>query len=676
MTPGFFGKGAPLSALLLLSLLAAPARSADVIGFYTCYDSCIGSVTSEMGRYLTQVNLFNYTPNSWGGLSGYNFTSSTVQQIKDVGVRKVFMTIGGANYSSGFRGAVSSSYRTAFVNAIVSKANALDVDGVDIDWEYPETEDDANNFVAFLRQLKQSLGSKKLSVDVATQRKFAPFQQGSALYDIVDYVNVMNYDDFCATYDPNHSSFVKSYRNMQQWWLTVAPASKLVLGVPFYGKRYGGGSNCGNSVKYSEIYASSEDADEAGGVYFNGPVTMRDKGRYAKNAGFAGVMYWAIGQDKSDNTLLKALHAGLNSTSYSGEWRPGIEYGDNVAIRHDGKYWKRTFPYAVNVEPYQGSHNVLQFWKSSDEPFCDELYAWQSACAYVGPKEIEHDGRCFELPAGATSSAQEPGATGPWQEHDCSPCSSKQDGGPWYNTCTYATGDRVYYNGYYYTASRDVGHDGVGTPPGPYSEYYWTLETDGPACLPADFGAAGYLELNPDLTSTIGDNPTALARHYLNSGRVEGRAYTTANADRRTGMPICPSAVPADFSVEGYRLSNGARLTADGAYDDEELLLFHWTYWGAAEHLPYDGSSVAPRTAAAGSAELGFAALSGVALRGVRGEVRVEAVGVDGRTVRSARATAAGGTASLSWEPLRPGLWTFRVRHDGGVSVFRRALVD
>ena len=678
MAVGSFRKGAPLAALLVLFLLASPSRSADVIGFYSCYNSCIGSVTSGMASYLTQVNLFSFYPDGYGGLnSTHGFSSSTVSSIKSTGVSKVFMTVGGANYSSGFHGAVSSSYRSTFVGSIVSKANELRVDGVDIDWEFPTGVGDPANFIAFLRDLKSRLGNKKLSVDVATQYRNDPFQKGSALYDYVDYVNVMNYDDWCSSTEPNHSSFVKSYRNMQEWWLTVVPANKLVLGVPFYGKRYAGGSDCGSAVDYSNVWASSEDADEAGGVYFNGPVTMRDKGRYAKNAGFAGVMFWAIGQDKSDNTLLRALYDGLHSSSYPGDWQPGVEYPVDVPVRHDGKWWRRVFTHAINIEPHQGSHNVPQFWKMSDEPFCDELYSWNAVCTYVGPKDIEHGDRCFELPAGVISSGQEPGVAGQWQEYDCSPCASKRDGGPWYNTCTYSAGERVYYNGYYWTAVRDIGESGAGAPPNAANAYYWAKIEDGTACLPADFAAEGYLEFNSDLASAIGNNLTALAKHYIESGRAEGRPYTTAYADRHTGMPICPVALPADFSVEGYRISNGARLAADGAYDDETLLRWHYTYWGAAEGLPYDGSdAVAPRAAAAGSPELGFATRSGIALRGVRGETVVEAVGIDGRVVRSARAFAADGTASFAWEPLRPGIWTFRVRHAGGAAVFLRALVD
>ena len=679
MAFGSARKGAPLAALLVLFLLAAPARSADVIGFYTCYNSCIGEVTRDMGNYLTQVNLFNYAPNSWGGLSGYGFSSSTVSSIKSTGVKKVFMTVGGAGTDAEFRSAVTSN-RTALVNSIVSKARELGVDGVDIDWEYPNASgSDPANFIAFLQQLKSALSGKKLSIDVGTTKYLdPPFKAGSALYDHVDYVNVMNYDDWCAAADPNHSSFMKSYRNMQDGWRKAVPDSKLVLGVPFYGRSLTGSSGCSETgTPYSSIWAASDDADEAGGVYFNGPVTMRDKGLYAKNAGFAGVMFWQIGQDKSDNTLLKALHAGLNSTSYSGDWRPGVEYF-RTPVRHDGKWWLRSFAYAVDVEPHQGSHNVLQFWKMSDEPFCDELWTWNAACAYAGPRDIERDNRCFELPAGATAVAgRDPLAGSPWQEFDCSPCASKQDGGPWFNSCTYSAGERVYHKGYFWRAARDVGDLGVGTPPGFSNDYYWTLEQDGSACLPADFDAEEYARLNPSAAAAAGTGRTALARHYLNTGRAAELGYTTGYADRHTGMPICPAALPADFSVEGYRLSNCARLAADGAYDDEELLRWHYAYWGAAEGLPYDGSSaVAPRAAAAGSPELGFASRSGIALRNVRGEVRVEAVGIDGRAVRSARASAADGTVSFSWEPLRPGLWIFRVRHAGGESLFRRALVD
>ena len=51
---------------------------------------------------------------------------------------KVLLTIGGWSQSYRFSAAMSAGNRTAFVNSCVSLMNSMGVDGIDIDWEYPQ----------------------------------------------------------------------------------------------------------------------------------------------------------------------------------------------------------------------------------------------------------------------------------------------------------------------------------------------------------------------------------------------------------------------------------------------------------------------------------------------------------------------------------------------------------
>ncbi len=92
--------------------------------------------------------------------------------------------------------------------------------------------------------------------------------------------------------------------------------------------------------------------------------------------------------------------------------------------------------------------------------------------------------------------------------------------------------------------------------------------------LPADFDAAHYFALNPDL-ATLGDDPRQAEAHYLASGRSEGRAYTFEG----DAGPL-----PADFDAARY-LGLNPDLAALG--DDPRRAEAHYRAVGASEGRIY-----------------------------------------------------------------------------------------
>lgn len=86
------------------------------------------------------------------------------------------------------------------------------------------------------------------------------------------------------------------------------PGERLVVGLPFYGRRM---ERLSEAMSYRDIlerFDPPPDADEAGGFFFNGQETIRKKTRFAKERGLRGVMFWQLGQDApGPRSLLGAI---------------------------------------------------------------------------------------------------------------------------------------------------------------------------------------------------------------------------------------------------------------------------------------------------------------------------------------------------------------------------------
>ncbi|GAA6001318.1 glycoside hydrolase family 18 protein [Rhodotorula paludigena] len=184
----------------------------------------------------------------------------TVRLAHAVGT-KVVIAVGGWSDSVYFSGAVSTaSRRQRFVQAIVDMVNQYDLDGVDIDWEYPGTNgaagnevssSDTANLLLMLQLLRQSLPNAILST-CTTQRAYigangSPVADVSSFANVLDHILVMNYDVWGASSTPGPNAPLRNDcpnslqpdANMQSainaWTNAGMPASKILMGVPAYG---------------------------------------------------------------------------------------------------------------------------------------------------------------------------------------------------------------------------------------------------------------------------------------------------------------------------------------------------------------------------------------------------------------------------------------------------------
>ncbi|KAF9446853.1 glycoside hydrolase family 18 protein, partial [Macrolepiota fuliginosa MF-IS2] len=174
---------------------------------------------------------------------------------------KIVLSVGGWGGSQYFSQACSSSAnRTKFVNAMSSAVNQYGLDGIDIDWEYPNSTgagnphsaSDAANLLSLFKSLRTALPKPKLLSAAVPHLPWLgtngqPLTDVSAYAAVMDYLNIMNYDVWGASSTPGPNAPLgnlcgtskqpqaSAEAALAQWKSAGFPASQQLLGLPLYG---------------------------------------------------------------------------------------------------------------------------------------------------------------------------------------------------------------------------------------------------------------------------------------------------------------------------------------------------------------------------------------------------------------------------------------------------------
>jgi len=283
------------------------ATGFKVIGYLPSWS---GSVSSIQFSKLTHVNYAFASPN-WDGsyqpIDNTSKLSSMVSSAHAAGV-KAMLSVGGGGGGGGFAGIVASSSNISnFVNNTISLCNQYGLDGIDIDWEYPSPGTQANQFLTMMTALSTALHNSGRTLSVAVIGDGDGGQIVSGIFNVVDIVMIMAYDDNNFL----HSTYELGTQCMVYWLNRGCPASKTVLGVPFYGHDSSQDPNSATAeVEYNTILADGANAslDAFGSFGYNGLLTMKSKTSYAMSVG-AGVGIWELSGDGTGaNSLLSAIN--------------------------------------------------------------------------------------------------------------------------------------------------------------------------------------------------------------------------------------------------------------------------------------------------------------------------------------------------------------------------------
>lgn len=269
--------------------------------------------TPEAIQYskLTHINYAFLLPNGNGTLQGISSASATklrsIVSLAHARNVKVGIAIGGWNNGndSAFETlAVNASTRTAFVNNVINFVTTYNLDGVDMDWEYPDPGASADRYALLMQELSSALHARGKYLSAAV---VASGGTGGGIknevFGYVDMLNIMAYD----ASDTNHSPYSYAVSSLDYWINRGLPREKVVLGVPYYARpswqdyRLKVAANAANACR-----------DTDGSDFWNGVPTIRQKALLARNR-TGGIMTWELSQDtNTGNSLLTAMYEGIN----------------------------------------------------------------------------------------------------------------------------------------------------------------------------------------------------------------------------------------------------------------------------------------------------------------------------------------------------------------------------
>jgi chitinase len=323
----------------------------------------IGDSYADYDMAYTAANSVDGVADTWdaGALRG---SFNQLRKLKKLhpGL-KVIWSFGGWTWSGGFGQAAANA--TAFANScynLVEDPRWADVfDGIDIDWEYPNAcglscdTSGAGSYKTLMQALRSRFGSSNLVTAAITAdgtnggKIDAADYAGAAQY--VDWYNVMTYDYFGAwapqgptaphspltSYNGIPTAGFYSDAAIQKLRSKGVPASKLLLGIGFYGRGWTGVSQAApggtaSGAAQGTYEAGIEDykvlknscpatGTVAGTAYafcgsnwwsYDTPATINGKMGYAKTQGLGGAFFWEMSGDTSNGELVTALRGGLN----------------------------------------------------------------------------------------------------------------------------------------------------------------------------------------------------------------------------------------------------------------------------------------------------------------------------------------------------------------------------
>ena len=305
---------------------------------------------------------------------------------------KTLISVGGWTWSGRFSDvALTAESRARFAESCVDFIRAYNFDGVDIDWEYPVCcglssntyrPEDRENYTLLMESLREHLDQAAIEdgreylLTIASAGgvdKLVNYELAE-IASHLDWVNTMSYD-FMGAWDlsltghhsalyanpdnPSPSMNVRedynAHGSIKPWLDAGVPADKIVMGVPFYGRAWGGVNPTNNGLfqsassvppgtwddwssgatginDYTQIkallatgeytrywddaakvpWAWSPTAQGGHFIAYDDPESIQLKMDYINENGLGGAMFWEVTGDR-EGELLDVIYQAIGN---------------------------------------------------------------------------------------------------------------------------------------------------------------------------------------------------------------------------------------------------------------------------------------------------------------------------------------------------------------------------
>jgi len=237
-----------------------------------------------------------------------------------------------------------------YLGSVSNLVDSFDYDGIDLDWEYPDTTEEIAGFDRLSKRFRKQLDGLALkkhrpmfqTMAAAASTNTLKWLSNDLLLATMDWVNVMTYDmagewtDYAGHHAPLFASSKQPGRprsaalSIQYLLERGMPANRLALGIPLYGKGFfaaepyastkdtkdkqgAGRPPGGNYTKLVQLQKEQGwsrrwdnetknpwllSADRSAVIGYDDPESVALKTEWAMKQGLRGVFFWEIAADR------------------------------------------------------------------------------------------------------------------------------------------------------------------------------------------------------------------------------------------------------------------------------------------------------------------------------------------------------------------------------------------
>jgi chitinase len=262
---------------------------------------------------------------------------------------KVLVSLGGWGWDKQFASMVSApEAEERYVTSVLKIVDDFDYDGIDLDWEYPDTKPEVIGFERLSRGFRKeldALGVKKgrpmvLTMAAAANPGTLRWLDRNFLLETMDWVNVMTYDftggqaGYAGHHSPLHASSKQPGGTPRSTELSMKhlveergfPPELLAVGIPLYGRGFAVAAPYASTKgvartrlprgDYSNLHRLLHEEgwtrqwdEETGNPWLLAPdrsavigyddaESVAAKTSWAVQQGFRGVFFWQINADR------------------------------------------------------------------------------------------------------------------------------------------------------------------------------------------------------------------------------------------------------------------------------------------------------------------------------------------------------------------------------------------